>query len=122
MEARTEVEVFLRKAIDETRNEIAKKREALSVAASHGDRAADKSLKSMPVGLSKQDRETILSQLLQQDLVILSLPNIVFPQRPGANTYGGAGAGEGGGGGHKEGGEKESSGHAPMKRAASTAN
>ena len=122
-ESRTEVEVFLRKAIEETRTEIAKKREALTISASHGDRAADKALKSMPTGFSKQDRETMLSQLLQQDLVIMSLPNIVFPHRPGA-AAGGAGGegghhkeGEGGTHVHKEG---VASGHATMKRAAST--
>lgn len=115
-EARTEVEVFLRKAIEETRTEIAKKREALTISASQGDRAADKALKSMPTGFSELDREMMLSQLLQQDLVIMSLPNIVFPHRPGAAGTAGAG---GEGGHHKEG---EASGHATMKRATSTPN
>ena len=122
-EARTEVEVFLRKAIEETRTEIAKKREALTISASQGDRAADKALKSMPTGFSKLDREMMLSQLLQQDLVIMSLPNIVFPHRPGAAGTAGAG---GEGGHHKEGeagAHKEGAiGHATMKRATSTPN
>lgn len=116
LESRSEVEVFLRKAIEETRNEIAKKREALMIAAGQGDRVADKSLKAMPIGLSKQDREILLSQLLQQDLVILSLPNIVFPSRA-VGIDGGNGGSIGGG---KEGEAHKEGGHGSLKRSAST--
>ena len=116
LESRSEVEVFLRKAIEETRNEIAKKREALMIAAGQGDRVADKSLKAMPIGLSKQDREILLSQLLQQDLVILSLPNIVFPSRA-VGIDGGNGGSIGGG---KEGEAHKEGGHGSLKRSTST--
>jgi hypothetical protein len=119
LESRSEVEVFLRKAIEETRNEIAKKREALMIAAGQGDRVADKSLKAIPIGLSKHDREILLSQLLQQDLVILSLPNIVFPSRAGSHS--GVDGGNGGSiGGGKEGEAHKEGGHGSLKRSTST--
>jgi hypothetical protein len=119
LELRSEVEVFLRKAIEETRNEIAKKREALMIAAGQGDRGADKNLKAMPIGLSKQDREMLLSQLLQQDLVLLSLPSIVFPSRAGTHAVvdGGNGGNISGG---KEGEAHKEGGHGSLKRSAST--